>query len=87
MSKLLSRHDRWELWMAATPGALGTEPSAGQTVTPSPTVARPQESRSSTDLVREVERLRGVIQTAVAALAFVGAHDEASRIRMALETR
>jgi hypothetical protein len=87
MSKLLSRHDRWELWMAATPGAPGTEPSASQTATPSPTVARPHESRSSTDLVREVERLRGVIQTAVAALAFVGAHDEAARIRMALETR
>jgi hypothetical protein len=87
MSKLLSRHDRWELWMAATPGAPGTEPSISQTATPSPNVARPQETRSPTDLVREVERLRGVIQTAVAALAFVGAHDEASRIRTALDSR
>lgn len=86
MSKLLSRHDRWELWMAATPGAQSPDPSAGRTATPSPTLARPQESRSSAELVREVERLRGVIQTAVAALAYVGAHDEASRIRTALES-
>jgi hypothetical protein len=82
MSKLLSRHDRWELWMAATPDAPAA-PSAG---TPSPALARPQESQNSAELVREVERLRGVIQTAVAALAFVGAHDEASRIRTALES-
>ena len=84
MSKLLSRHDRWELWMSATPGGQTAEPSPTIT-SPTRTPAHPQES--SGDLVREVERLRGVIHTAVAALAFVGAHDEASRIRTALESR
>ena len=72
--------------MSATPGAQSSGPAAGPAAMPSPSLARPQETRSSADLVREVERLRGVIQTAVAALAFVGAHDEASRIRTALET-
>ena len=71
----------------STPGGQGSEPSAGRAAAPSPTLARPQEGSNSADLVREVERLRGVIQTAVAALAFVGAHDEASRIRLALESR
>jgi hypothetical protein len=85
MSKLLSRHDRWELWMAATPGA-PSEPSASQAPGPSPSVARPEAARSSADLVREVERLRGVIHTAVAALSMAGAHDEASRVRAALES-
>jgi hypothetical protein len=84
MSKLLSRHDRWELWMASTPGAPASDPSAA---TPSPPLARPQESHSSAELVREVERLRGVIHTAVAALSMAGAHDEASRIRTALESQ
>jgi hypothetical protein len=86
MSKLLSRHDRWELWMSATPGGQAAEPSPTIT-SPTRAPARPQESSNSADLVREVERLRGVIHTAVAALAFVGAHDEASRIRLALESR
>ena len=72
--------------MSATPGAPSSGPAAGPAAMPSPSLARPQETRSSADLVREVERLRSVIQTAVAALAFVGAHDEASRIRTALET-
>jgi hypothetical protein len=86
MSKLLSRHDRWELWMAATPGSQSSEASPGRAATPSPSVARPQEVRGSAELVREVERLRGVIHTAVAALAMAGAHDEASRVRTALES-
>jgi hypothetical protein len=84
MSRLLSRHERWELWMAATPGA---QASSTQTTAPQ----RPQVSRleyhGSPELVREVERLRGVIHTAVAALSMAGAHDEASRVRAALESR
>jgi hypothetical protein len=72
--------------MAATPGAQRSEASPGQTATPSPTVTRPQATRAPAELVREVERLRGVIHTAVAALAMAGAHDEASRIRTALES-
>ncbi|HEV8682360.1 MAG TPA: hypothetical protein VGS09_06255 [Actinomycetota bacterium] len=88
MSKLLSRHDRWELWMAATPGAQTSPTSAAQTTaTKPPSVTRPEQQNGSGDLVREVERLRGVIHTAVAALSYVGAHDEASRVRAALETR
>lgn len=86
MSKLLSRHDRWELWMSATPGAQSSQASPSQAAGPSPSVARPQETRGPAELVREVERLRGVIHTAVAALAMAGAHDEASRIRTALES-
>jgi hypothetical protein len=88
MSKLLSRHDRWELWMAATPGAQNSEPSPGQTASAqSATIPRAEAARTSADLVREVERLRGVIHTAVAALSMAGAHDEASRVRAALESR
>jgi hypothetical protein len=88
MSKLLSRHDRWELWMAATPGA---EPAQASPTRPAPgnpaPAARPSHDAGAADLVRVVERLRGVVRTAVAALSHVGAHDEASRIRTALEAR
>jgi hypothetical protein len=49
-------------------------------------MARPEQQKGPAELVREVERLRGVIRTAVAALSYVGAHDEASRVRAALET-
>jgi hypothetical protein len=84
MSRLLSRHDRWELWMAATPGAQTSPAQATAPQSPRGTVS---EHTGSPELVREVERLRGVIHTAVAALSMVGAHAEASRIRTALESR
>jgi hypothetical protein len=88
MSKLLSRHDRWELWMAATPGAPTSQASPTQTAaTQTSNMARPEQEKAPAELVREVERLRGVVRTAVAALSYAGAHDEASRIRAALETR
>jgi hypothetical protein len=88
MSKLLSRHDRWELWMSSTPGAQTSEPSPSQTASAqAPRITRREEPRNSAELIREVERLRGVIHTAVAALAFVGAHDEAARVRTALESQ
>lgn len=91
MSKLLSRHDRWELWMAATPGAQTSEPaSPAQPAAPAAVTngnGSHHEPRAPGDLVREVERLRGVVQTAVAALALAGAHDEASRIKAALGSR
>jgi hypothetical protein len=88
MSKLLSRHDRWELWMAATPGAQASTSSPTQATASQPSaVSRSEQQRGSGELVREVERLRGVIHTAVAALSMAGAHDEASRVRAALESR
>lgn len=86
MSKLLSRHDRWELWMSATPGAPTSQASPTPSAAP-PSMARPEQQQGPAELVREVERLRGVIRTAVAALSMAGAHDEASRVRAALETR
>jgi hypothetical protein len=73
--------------MAATPGAHSSPTSPTQPTGPQPSVTRPEPQRGPAELVREVERLRGVIRTAVAALSNVGAHDEASRIRAALESR
>lgn len=90
MSKLLSRHDRWELWMAASADSQTSQHTApSQPATPHPTRPSPGNPTSDgrSDLVREVERLRGVVRTAVAALAHVGADDEASRVRAALEAR
>jgi hypothetical protein len=89
MSKLLSRHDRWELWMSATPGSQTAEYASPSQPAPHPTHPSPSNPGPSghSDLVSEVERLRGVVRTAVAALAHMGAHDEASRVRAALETR
>ena len=88
MSNLLSRHDRWELWMAATPGAQASASSPTQPAASHPSaVSRSEQQRGSAELVREVERLRGVVHTAVAALSMAGAHDEASRVRAALESR
>ena len=74
--------------MAATPGAQSSGPAAQPAArVQATTSSRPEAARTSADLVREVERLRGVIHTAVAALSMAGAHDEASRIRLALESR
>jgi hypothetical protein len=74
--------------MAATPGAPTSHTSPSQPTAPqSSSMARPEPQHGSAELVREVERLRGVIHTAVAALSMAGAHDEASRVRAALETR
>ncbi len=70
--------------MAATPGAQTSPAQATALQSPRGTVP---EKTGSPELVREVERLRSVIHTAVAALSMVGAHDEASRIRTALESR
>ncbi len=72
--------------MSATPGAQPS-PGSARATAPQPSAAgRPEPQRASAELVREVERLRGVIHTAVAALSMAGAHDEASRVRAALET-
>jgi hypothetical protein len=74
--------------MAATPGGPASSSSPTQPDAPRPgAVSRPEQQRASAELVREVERLRGVIHTAVAALSMAGAHDEASRVRAALESR
>jgi hypothetical protein len=74
--------------MAATPGAPTSQASPTQSAPTQPSsMAHPEQQKAPAELVREVERLRGVVRTAVAALSMAGAHDEASRVRAALETR
>jgi hypothetical protein len=75
--------------MSAAPGSENPDFSSPSQPEPRPTHPRPTNpvTNGHSDLVHEVERLRGVVRTAVAALAHVGAHDEATRVRAALDTR